>query len=295
MARLNDPQAAQYALLVMCAEDMYDDLADHNKANQAPPIDPRVSADWTVVGFITAVDALADAQALGLGTRFYYGFLACSNADQTKYAAVIRGTANPSEWIEDIEFVPQPAPARMAGKVENGFFSIYATMNYTPVGSTTLMPVIDGIAAAVGANQLTVLGHSLGSALATYLALDLAISGKLQNPLSACMFASPRAGDAIFAGYVDTKVGNYKVYNYALDIVPKVPLFFDYSALPKATAFEAADAQAVIQHTLGGNHHAICYAAMIDYTIADWTNVPTVDKECAACIEGPNPQAPAAA
>jgi hypothetical protein len=293
MARLNDPQAAQYALLVMCAEDMYDDLADHNKGNQTPPIDPRVSANWTVVGFITAVDALADAQALGLGTRFYYGFLACSNADNTQYAAVIRGTANPSEWIEDIEFVPKPAPANMAGTVENGFFSIYATMNYTPVDSATLMPVIDGIAAAVGANQLTVLGHSLGSALATYLALDLSISGKLQNSLSACLFASPRAGDATFAGDFDAKVGNYKVYDYALDIVPKVPLFFDYSALPKATAFEAADAQAVIQHTLGGNHHAICYAAMINYTAANWTAVPPVDQECAACILGPNPPNPA--
>lgn len=292
MARLNDPQAAQQALLVMYAEDMYDDLADHNKANLTPPIDPRVSANWTVVGFITAVDALADAQAIGLGTRFYYGFLACSNADKTKYAAVIRGTANPSEWIEDIEFVPQPAPAPMTGKVENGFFSIYASMKYTPVGGTVLMPVVDGIAAAVGANQLTVLGHSLGSALATYLALDLSISGKLPNPLSACIFASPRAGDATFAGYVDAKVASYKVYNYALDIVPKVPLFFDYSALPKATIFQPADAQAVIQHTLGGNHHAICYAAMLDYQAADWTNVPAVDKDCAACIQGPNPPNP---
>jgi hypothetical protein len=291
MARLNDPQAAQYALLVMCAEDMYDALPDANKANQAPPIDPRITANWTIVGFITAVDALIDAQTIGLGTRFYYGFLAYSNTDKSKYVAVIRGTANPSEWIEDVEFIPKPAPASMGGTIEDGFFSIYRSMNYTTVGSTVLQPVVDGIAAAVGANQLTVLGHSLGSALATYLSFDLSISEQLQNPLSARMFASPRAGDVTFARNYDAKVGDYIVYDYVLDIVPKVPLFFNYSALPKAVIFEAADAQAIIQHTLGGNHHAICYAAMIDYTAANWSAVPAEDKDCAACIQGPNPPA----
>jgi triacylglycerol lipase len=288
MARLNDPQAAQYALLVMCAEDMYDALPDNNKANLAPPIDARVSANWNVVGFITAVDALADAQAIGLGTRFYYGFLACSKTDSTKYVAVIRGTANPSEWIEDIQFVPEPAPARMGGNVENGFFSIYSTMMYTPVGGTQLLPVVDGIGQAVGTNQLTVLGHSLGSALATYLAFDLSISDSLQNFLTAYMFASPHAGDVTFARNFDAKVGDYKVYNYVMDVVPKVPFFFEYSALPKAIVFDPADAQAVIQHTLGGNHHAVCYAAMINYAAADWKNVPQIDQDCASCIVGPN-------
>jgi hypothetical protein len=108
------------------------------------------------------------------------------------------------------------------------------------------------------------------------------------------MFASPRAGDVTFARNYDAKVGDYIVYDYVLDIVPKVPLFFGYSPLPKAIIFEPADAQAVIQHTLGGNHHAICYAAMIDYTAANWANVPAADKDCAACIKGPNPPPPVA-
>lgn len=289
MPKLNDPQSAQYALLVMYAEDMYDDLAPHNKVNQAPPIDPRVSANWNVVGFITAVDALADAQAIGLGTRFYYGFLACSKADNTQFVAVVRGTANPSEWIEDIEFIPKPAPANMAGMVENGFFSIYQSMKYTPAGSTAQQPVVDGIAAAVGANSLTVLGHSLGSALATYLTLDLAVSGKFQNPVSACLFASPHPADTAFAQFFDQKVSTYKVFNYSRDIVPRVPFALGYSALTKALEFAPEDANAVIECTLGGNHHAICYAAMIDYTAADWSSVPPVDKDCAACIKGPNP------
>lgn len=287
---LNDPQAAQYALLIMYAEDMYDALSDGSgkKNNLTPPIDPRVSANWTVVGFITAVDALADAQAIGLGTRFYYGFLAYSNTDNTKYVAVIRGTANASEWIEDVEFIPKPAPANMAGTVEDGFFSIYDSMLYAPIGSAAGQPIVAGIATAVGGNQLTVLGHSLGSALATYLTLDLMVSGQLQNPSSACMFASPHTGDNTFVQFFDQKVASYKVYNYSSDIVPRVPFMFGYAALPKALEFQPQDANAIIQNTLGGNHHAVCYAAMINYGAANWKNMPQIDQDCAACILGPN-------
>lgn len=275
----------------MCAEDMYDQLAD--KRNQAPPVDSRVTAGWNVVGFISAVDALADAQALGLGTRFYYGFLACSKTDSTEYIAVIRGTANMAEWIEDAEFAPVPAPARMKGRVENGFFSIYASMKYTPVGGTTLMPVVDGIAAAVGRNRVTVLGHSLGSTLATYLSLDLALAApQFAGILRAVMFASPHPGDDVFAAFFDSKVADYQVINYSRDLVPHVPLFFDYSALGQAFVFSPDETQAIIQDTPKGNHHAICYAAMLFYQAADWKNVPAVDKDCAACIEGPNPLEP---
>lgn len=262
------------------------------KITQTPPVDTRVSASWNVVGYITAIDALLDAQMLGLGTRFFYGFVASSKADPTQFVAVIRGTENASEWMEDIEFAPMPAPAGLAGQVENGFFSIYKSMQFTKDG-TNAQPVVEGVAGAIGANKLTVLGHSLGSPLATYLTLDLALTGQITS-LSACMFASPHAGDNAFAQFFDLKVGaaNYKVYNYSRDIVPKVPFMFDYTPLPQALEFQPADAQAVIQNTLSGNHHAVCYAAMINYSAATWTSVPPIDQACAACITGPNPPAP---
>jgi triacylglycerol lipase len=287
--RLNDPQAAKYALLVMYAEDMYDALPDNNRSILTPPIDPRIQADWTIVGFISAVDALADAQRIGKGTRFFYGFLARSNVDDTQYVAAIRGTENPSEWIEDVEFLPQPAPSNMTGTVENGFFSISATMQYAPIGGVG-QPAVAGIAAAVGGNKLTVLGHSLGSALATYLTVDLAISTPLKNDLSACLFASPHTGDGPFAQFFDENVSTYKVYNYGRDVVPSLPLLLGYSALPKVSEFQPVDAQAKIRNTVPGNHHAVCYAAMLDYNAAeDWTNMPAIDQDCASCILGPNP------
>jgi hypothetical protein len=252
-----------------------------------------VAAGWNVIGFISAVDAVLDTQQLGAGQRCYYGFLACSKDDPTEYIAVIRGTPNTTEWIEDAEFLPVSAPVRMAGWVENGFFSIYESMEYTPVGGTASMPVIDGIAATVGRNRVTVLGHSLGGALAAYLTLDLALATlQFAGTLCAVMFASPHPGDSAFARFFDANVADYMVYNYSRDTAPHVPavipFLVNYAALPLTFVFQPQDADAVIQNTPGGNHHAICYAAMLDYQAADWTNMPAVDKECAACIEGPN-------
>ncbi len=285
---LHNPQAAQQALLLMYAEDMYAALARDQHSCLNPPIDVRVSSEWNVTGYLTAVDALLDTQSLGGGTRSYYGFLASSHADPSRYVAVIRGTASVGEWLEDLEFLPMDAPQNMAGMVESGFYSIYDSLRYTPVGGTALQPVVDGLAAAVGAGRMTVLGHSLGSALGTYLTLDLAVSGKLSQPPAACLFASPHPGDYKFASFFDQKVKSYQVYNYARDLVPKVPPMFGYSPLLQATEFKPAEAGAIIKNSLIGNHHAICYAAMLDYGAADWKNVLPIDKTPAAYIQGPN-------
>jgi hypothetical protein len=71
--------------------------------------------------------------------------------------------------------------------------------------------------------------------------------------------------------------------------VPDVPFAFGYSAMPQALKFAPQDANAIIKCTVGGNHHAICYAAMINYAASNWANVMPVDADCAACIVGPNP------
>src|SRR5579863_6032182 len=116
-----DRQAAQSALLALYAEDMYECLPPGAKSTLTPPLDPRIAADgFTVVGFISGVDALLDTQFAGMGQRLFYGFLAYSNADKTQFVAVIRGTNNAVEWLEDAQFLPMPAkPPGTPGMVEN--------------------------------------------------------------------------------------------------------------------------------------------------------------------------------
>jgi hypothetical protein len=282
-----DPIAAQMALLVMYAEDTFDELGTAGKGNLRPPLDGRVMQGWKAAGYFCGRDALLDTQHIGLGDPVFYGFLAQSLGDATQFIAVVRGTDGLLEWLEDGEFVPMKHP--LAGTVESGFYSIYSSLQY--IGADGVAgSLLDGIATAVGGNDLTVIGHSLGSTLATYLTLDLAVGKKLGSALSACLFASPRPGDSAFTEYFDQHVGAYKVFNYSLDLVPQVPKFFGYGALPRAREFEPQEAQANIRSSLDGNHHAVCYSAMLNYAAADWTAMPAVDQVCAACILGPNPQ-----
>ena len=70
-------------------------------------------------------------------------------------------------------------------------------------------------------------GHSLGGALATIAALDIARKNKLNNPINLYTFASPRVGDNTFADKFNEFVSKDKIKAFRFanseDIVPKVP------------------------------------------------------------------------
>jgi len=106
--------------------------------------------------------------------------------------------------------------------------------------------------------------------------------------VSDCLIASPRPGNSDFAKYFDQNVAAYKVYNYSLDLVPKVPVLFEYSALPKATEFSPSDAQARIRINPGCNHHAACYAAMLNFGAADWSQIPGIGQGNTPCLLNEN-------
>lgn len=280
---ISDPAAARLGLFVDYAMDMY--TGPQGRLTVAPPPDPRLSPDWRVLGYICGTDAmfhLKSSLQLGQDT-VCYGFLAQSTANPGTFVAVIRGTDGILEWIEDAEFVPMPCPG--GGSVEQGFWLLYRTFKLCTNG--VMQDIVSGIAGLVGAGSLTVVGHSLGSALATYLTVDLADPGELGARVSACLFASPQPGNAQFVQRFDATVASYKLYNYELDVVPRVPQGPDYATLPKAQWISPFDAQARIRFDLGCHHHVLCYCAMLDYPLLDWTKVPQQDQPCAACIRGP--------
>jgi hypothetical protein len=96
--------------------------------------------------------------------------------------------------------------------------------------------------------------------------------------------------------YFDENVATYTLYNYSRDLVPTVPFALGYTALPQAIKFTPDQAQANIRYNpllplevrnVGCQHHAVCYAAMLDFHAADWKTLPAIDADCAACIIGP--------
>ena len=271
--------AVRLSVLVMIAMDMHGNEPD----SLAPAPDPRLAPGWQLVGYLTATDAIWRRQP---GKPVCFGFLVRSIADPTRFAVAIRGTADFVEWVEDAEFDAVPHP--VAGRVEAGFWGLYRSLEYR--GAAALgapETAATGLSAAVGpTGRLTVLGHSLGSALASYLAFDLA--PLLPGRLSAALFASPRPGDAAFAQAFDSRVADYTLVNYSLDVVPHVPFGLDYTALPRATVITPDAGQSRICFSPNCFHHLVCYLSVLDYKMYLSVTLSPRDAEYAKCIKGPN-------
>lgn len=130
---------------------------------------------------------------------------------------VFRGTKTISEWISDATFsqVDYTYVAN-GGKTETGFTRIYATIR------TAIIAKVAALAAGGSYTTLYVTGHSLGGALATVAAPELAAKTPFGKPIT-YSFAAPRAGDPIFAGAFDSGVAtSWRVAN-TNDEAPRVP------------------------------------------------------------------------
>lgn len=231
--------SAAYGLLAMHVIDMF-----RVGGSLTPPAAPGLTAaGWTIRAYITGNDTLFAKGPLQLkGDVVYYGYLA--ERAPRELAAVIRGTDDFVEWVEDGEFPPIPyapqiplPPRQTPILVEQGFWTLYASMQLIgPTGAAlgALAPAITNAAGSTG--MVTVVGHSLGAALATYLTLDLARGG-LGARVSACLFASPQTGNQAFVTLFDQTIRDYRLFNYILDLVPRVPLGLGYMPLPRKTCF----------------------------------------------------------
>jgi len=293
-------EAAACGLLAMHAMDMYR-LATGSLT--PPPAPGLTAAGWTILAYITGKDSLLRKGTLQLADQTVcYGYLA--KGASGGIVAVIRGTDGFVEWIEDAEFRPiqySPQGGLPAGPgtllVEEGFWTLYASMQLIDPAGTVLGRLAPAIVAQVGAAGIvTVVGHSLGSALATYLSVDLTRGG-LGERVSACLFASPHTGNQAFVELFDQTINDYRLFNYILDLVPRVPLGLGYSPLPRRTVIQPATAEASIRIDIGCNHHVICYCAMLDYegTMQAITPVPAGEENSAACILGAETGAPSLA
>jgi len=295
---ITDSQSVSFGLLTMYVEDMYN--AAPGSLN--PPADPRIAASgWTVVGYLTAQDVLFPAKgapnqrlSINGAKRVFFGILAKNGAVTNSYIAVIRGTDGFVEWLIDGEFLLIPHPRHAGVMVEQGFWNIYQTMSLADpaTGLTTHQNAAEGVAKVVGTDTVVAGGHSLGSALATYFADDLA--ERMASKVSACLFASPRTGDSAWANLFAATVTDYRLFNYIIDIVTQVPTL-GYATLPNATVIQPSTAQAGIRLDILCNHHVICYCAMIDYN--DTMAAPTTaeDASCKSCILGPTSTMPESA
>jgi predicted lipase len=183
--------------------------------------------NYTVVTTIYANDLATDMNPGRGNDEVSIGLICQDQAGNVVIA--IRGTEGILEWIHDAEFLQVPCPFLVgAGHTEDGFTAMYESLRTgAAANSPTVVSALASLSYPHPVSSVTICGHSLGGALATLLALDVAANSTFHNP-SVYTYGSPRTGDSLFASTFDQVVKNsFRVAN-RVDIVPTLPPPVDY-------------------------------------------------------------------
>ena len=151
--------------------------------------------------------------------------LVCQANGTGEVVIAIRGTEGIDEWIHDAEFLQVSCPFLAgAGHTEDGFTAMYKSLRTgAAAGSPSVTSALATLSFRQPVSSLTICGHSLGGALVTLLALDVAANTTFKNP-TVYSYASPRTGDPQFANTYNQVVKNTIRIANRLDLVPMLPL-----------------------------------------------------------------------
>jgi len=148
----------------------------------------------------------------------YYGFLLTS---PKLNLLMFRGTQRQLEWLENILAIQEnyvhPANGTVMGKVHSGIYDFY---------QTHLAQSVKEVVQSLDPKQpLIISGHSLGAALATFAALDLALAlPNFQPNIQVYTYAGPRLGNKAFVeAHSQLLPNHYRITNLA-DMIPMLPL-----------------------------------------------------------------------
>jgi hypothetical protein len=252
MLPINWNTAIQYAALVKIAES----VAPSGSYSQ-DNVNQIKATGYTFLQTIYGDDLATDMDP-HIGDIVTFGFLAVSTAKEL--VAVIRGTDTILEWLHDASYLMVPtAISGSHGFTEDGFTAVYRSLrigqaNGTPAAKDSIKGYLDNGAAAT----ITVTGHSLGGALATFLTLDVALNTSCRTPVS-YTYASPRTGDHLFAGSYNAAIAtSYRVANRQ-DLVPKLPPILPLPYEHVNTQYELNPPPNQIQSTIPCMHHLTTY------------------------------------
>jgi hypothetical protein len=234
--------AANYGQFVVAAYSMF----NVNRSD----LRPEPTGDFPSGYELAAWVQMNDFVVFETGPTFY-GFIAQNKADPTQFVMALRGVQTPEEWWDSLVSIAR-APFSIGGfgSVAAGFDRIYQTLEVVArpdvgIAASSSAPrslrnvggfsqqvaalaetrlAASGLRAEAAPTQgaMTVVGHSLGAALATLYTVEGAQSGKLRHPLL-CTFASPRVGDHAFAtAFAQLPLTAWRIVN-TRDVVPMLP------------------------------------------------------------------------
>jgi triacylglycerol lipase len=162
-------------------------------------------------GYTLAAAFTADV----FGNMEPYGYLARSAADAV---LAFRGTDDFPDAIADIRYNQVAYPfTPNAGLSHAGFTAVYQSTR------AAVLAAVNGLPAGL---VLYITGHSLGAAVATLAAQDVAVNSAFRSPV-VYTIASPRVGNGDFASVyggsvVTSQTQSWRVVNM-FDLVPLLP------------------------------------------------------------------------
>ncbi|CAK88452.1 unnamed protein product (macronuclear) [Paramecium tetraurelia] len=147
------------------------------------------------------------------GTKGYIAY----NKKESAIVVVFRGSSNIQNWIENISFGKTEYNKACKCKVHTGFHDAFVSLK------PKLDSLFPGYATKYPYAAIHVTGHSLGGAMATLYALELAEAGRTVGLFT---YGSPRVGDPDFYDWFTkyTKITHFRVVNQN-DTVPHLPLY----------------------------------------------------------------------
>ena len=292
-----------FAYMVLCACDattLFDAIratgnqgADPQLPTTPVPADPKfgysylTTERWTPVGQLRADDILITES----GNCYFGAVLTCKTTfgpfQVGDVLVAIKGTSDPAEWVDDgASLFPTDGEAGELGDVALGFWRLYKTLTLADWadGSKTqgLIDALIGLTSAPrfnpAVNRLYIVGHSLGSALATYLTYDVVdrLDAEQAALVAPYFFASPKTGTTAMVQNYAKKVPFYNLVNYVNDLVPMLPFAIEgYSDLLNLGAHQNAIVLRPPEPSptpppnfldVKSNHSAVLYAKFLDPT-----------------------------
>ncbi|MGA7180664.1 MAG: lipase family protein [Thiobacillaceae bacterium] len=215
--------AIQYAYLVKIAEAVPPNQTVYSPGDVINVTYGVINIDYTVVATVYGNDLATDVNPARAAQIVSFGFIAQDAAGNAVVS--VRGTEGILEWLQDARFLAVKCPFLTgAGCTEDGFTAVYESLRVSPdPASSRVVEALPNLAFLRPMTSLTICGHSLGGALVTLCALDVAANTQFKHPV-VYSYASPRTGDSSFADTYNQVVPNTFRFANRLDIVPKVPL-----------------------------------------------------------------------
>lgn len=240
--------------LVECAYEMY----QKDPGNLRPKLPANFPANrYSVISYILFSDFFS-----GGWTQRFYGLFVEDKTAPGNYVIAIRGTQGWEEWWDDFHVFPAPYPA--GGNVESGFYDIYKTLATAAPASTAIEPAsaflenLKSLSAGPARPVFTIVGHSLGSALANFVALDAAMKLGAKADVRLTTFACPLTGDQGFVRLLEKYVpANTRIVNIP-DLVPDLPPDLGYVHVNTAFLVDSRNYPAV-KRTYACYHSILTY------------------------------------